>query len=257
MLYLGPPRDPGAPSVPRVARADLAPDWTARCAALAAEARDPRLCAFYAAGAPAGDTPLGQVELVAVDVETTGLDPERDEIVSVGLVPFDLTRIRASASRHWIVRPRRALDAESVAVHGITHSQVADAPDFTEVLGELLEQLAGRVVVAHCAPIERGFLAAACRERLGEVLEFPAIDTMELEARAHRQPPSVWAWLAGLFGRRAPVPSIRLAAARARYGLPRYRPHHAAVDALAAAELLQAQVAHRYAADTSLAELWS
>lgn len=251
MLHLGPLKD-----VQGEAGGDelhVVPDWPARFAELAASARDARLRAFYAAGVPAGDTPLGEVPMVALDVETTGLDPRRDEIVSVGVVPMDLERIRSSASRHWVVRPRRVLDAESVTLHGITHSQVAAAPDLGEVLGELLDALAGRIVVVHCRAIERGFLAAALRERIGEALAFAAIDTMELEARVHRQRKRGW-W-ARLFDR-SPQLSIRLADARARYGLPRYRPHHALSDALATAELLQAQVAHRYTADTPLAELW-
>ena len=60
--------------------------------------------------------------------------------------------------------------------------------------------------------------------------------------------------MARLFGRQQL--SIRLAASRGRYGLPRYRPHHALTDALASAELLQAQVGQRFAPDTPIRELW-
>lgn len=248
MLYLG-----GFAERSRQDRAqDAPPDWPARFASLAVQAHDPRLRAFYAAGTPAGDTPLAAVPLVALDVETTGLDPRRDEIVSVGLVPLDLDRVRASASRHWIVRPRRALAAKSVTLHGITHSQVAAAPELAEILGELLAALAGQVLVVHCREIERAFLAAALHERIGEGLEFPVIDTMELEARLHRgRKPGLLDRL-----RRRPQVSIRLADARARYGLPRYRPHHALTDALATAELLLAQVAHRFTPETKLREVW-
>jgi len=52
------------------------------------------------------------------------------------------------------------------------------------------------------------------------------------------------------------MPSIRLADSRRRYGLPRYRPHHAMTDALSSAELLQAQVAHHFAPDTPIRDLW-
>jgi len=252
MLYLGPLKElQGRAGANDDGKA--VPDWPTRYAELAAGARDARLRAFYAAGVPGGDTALAAVPMVALDLETTGLDPRRDEIVSVGVVPMDLACIRASASRHWVVRPRRALDTESVTLHGITHSQVAAAPDLGQVLGELLEALAGRIVVVHCRAIERGFLAAALRERIGETLTFAVIDTMELEARVHR--PCARGWWARLFDR-SPRASLRLADARARYGLPRYRPHHALSDALATAELLQAQIAYRYAADTPLAVLW-
>ena len=93
---------------------------------------------------------------------------------------------------------------------------------------------------------------AALRQRIGEGIEFPVIDTMELEARLHRRrPPGL---IDRLMGRSSE--SIRLADSRGRYNLPYYRPHNALTDALACAELLQAQVAHRFSRDTPVCELW-
>ena len=126
------------------------PDWPARFRELVASARDERLKRFYAAGMVGADTPLSEVPLMALDFETTGLDPVRDGIVSIGLVPMRLERILASQSRHWILKPRTALAEESVTIHGITDSQVASAPDLIEILGELLEAIAGHVMVVHC-----------------------------------------------------------------------------------------------------------
>lgn len=249
MLHAGLLRNPAAR-----AAAEQAVDWPARFAALASSARDPRLRAFYAAGTPAGDTPLQDVPLLALDVETTGLNPTTDGIVSLGLVPMGLERIRASQGRHWLVKPRVALADEAVTFHGITHQRLREAPDLDAVLGEWLALMAGHVMVVHCRDIERQFLDQALRRRLDEGIVFPVIDTMELEARLHRKPPLPW-WRR--LGRPVPPPvSIRLAASRERYGLPRYRLHHALSDALASAELLQAQVAHRFSPTTALRTLW-
>ncbi|WP_341646493.1 3'-5' exonuclease [Thauera sp. SDU_THAU2] len=242
----------GPGHISRRARAAAGIAWPQRFAALAAAARDPRLQSFYAQGVPAGDYLLKDVPMVALDIETTGLDPARDEIVSIGVVPMTVTRIQASASRYWVLRPDGDLKPESVTIHAITHAQIEAAPDLDAILGELLEALAGRIVVVHCRSIERGFLDAALRARIGEGIEFPVIDTMELEARLYRRPPGFFAWL---LGRRRRTESIRLADSRSRYKLPRYRAHHALTDALATAELLQAQVAHRFSAESSLREL--
>jgi DNA polymerase-3 subunit epsilon len=234
------------------AAADATPDWRQRFQALATTARDARLKAYYAAGVPSADAPLSSVPMAALDIETTGLEPGRHEIVSIALVPMDLAQIQSSRTQHWIVKPQGDLTAESVTFHGITHSQVALAPDFDDVLQSLLAAMAGRVLVVHCREIERGFLDAALTARLGEGLQFPVIDTMALEAQLHRQPTGFWGrW------RQAPPPSIRLDDSRRRYGLPSYRPHHAPTDALASAELLLAQVADRFSPETPLAALWS
>ncbi|WP_020405565.1 3'-5' exonuclease [Hahella ganghwensis] len=228
------------------------PNWPARFKKLAAEAKDARLQNFYAAGVVDGDTPISQVPLVAMDFETTGLDPESNGIVSIGLVPMDLNRIRCSGAQHWILKPREELSTESIVIHGITHSEVARAPDIMRILDELLIALTGKVVVVHHRGIERPFLNNELKARIGEGCEFPVIDTMELEARIHRSRPR------GLVNRllgRHPI-SIRLAESRARYNLPFYSPHHALTDALASAELLQAQIATRFSPDTPIKDLW-
>lgn len=229
-----------------------APDWPRRLAELGAAARDPRLAGYYRAGVVPPETPLEQVPLLALDFETTGLDPSSHAIVSVGLVPFDLDRIRLSRAFHRVVRPRLPLEERSVTLHRITDSEVEVAPDLEAVLGQLLEAMAGRVMVVHHAPIERCFLDVAMRTRIGEGIQFPVLDTLALEACISRRPEGRWwrRWLP-----RQPA-SVRLGDSRSRYGLPFYVPHHALTDALASAELLQAQAAHHLGRDAPVGQLW-
>lgn len=234
-------------------RTGAPPDWPALFAQLAQTTRDPRLARFYQAGTVNADTPLDQVPLLALDVETTGLDSRRDSIVSLGLVPFDLHRIRCRDARYWVVKPACELSSQSVTFHHITHSAIHSAPGLDALLEPLLTAMAGRIMVVHYRPIERNFLDQAVRQLLGEGLQFPVIDTMQLEARLHprkRQP----GWLRQMLGK--PSVSIRLADSRLRYGLPLYQAHHALTDALATAELLQAQSATHYPATTAVGDLW-
>lgn len=227
-------------------------DWQAFYEKGLEQAQDDRIKAFYSAGVVAADTPLKSVPFVALDFETTGFDPKRDGIVSIGLVPFDLDRIHCKGAKHWIVRPRTELVEESVLVHGITHSDIKSAPDFMRIVEYLLKALEGRVVVVHHRGIERPFLSSALQKRLREGISFPVVDTMELEARIHRQRPlSFWQRFRG-----HSLPSIRLVDSRERYQLPYYRQHHALTDALATAELFLAQVSHRYGPDTPVSEVW-
>lgn len=227
-------------------------NWPEYLASRAERAREPRLAAFFARGTLDPQRPIGEAPLVAMDFETTGLDAGRHDIVSVGAIPFTLSRIRPADGHYWVLAPRRQLSDESVAFHHITHSEVADAPDFATIIDDLLELLSGRLVVVHYRQLERTFLDAAIRERLGEELLLPMIDTMSLEARIHRQ--SWWARLRRWAGR--PVASIRLHESRQRYHLPAYTGHHALVDSLATAELLQAQILHHYSWDTPVGALW-
>lgn len=172
---------------------------------------------------------------LAVDLETTGLDPARDRIVAVGFVAIEQGRIPLASARRLLVRLDDEGVAQSAAVHGITDSAAArlGVPE-PEALDLVLRALAGRVLVAHHAPFDRAFLSAACRRHHGAPLVVPTVDTLALEARR--------------WHRREDLPAegaLRLHACRARYGLPPTTPHDALADALATAELLLAQAAHR------------
>jgi DNA polymerase-3 subunit epsilon len=234
-------------------REDFEPiDWYARFEILCNTAKDHRLKKYYCAGVLPGQTPIDQVPLMALDIETTGLNPNVDGIVSVGIIPMTTQIIQSSHAKHWVIKPNVPLVDESVPFHGITHSQVKNAPTFEAILEELLQVLSGHVIVVHCRAIERSFINHAFKRIVHEPIEIPMIDTMELEARLYRQPPNL-SWLKRLFkAKQSDNISIRLAASRERYGLPRYTPHHAVTDALATAELLQAQLAYRFAPDTRL-----
>jgi len=227
-------------------------DWQAQYKALAKNAKNEHLKTFYQQDFGDIYTPIKEVSFVALDFETTGLNSEVDDIVSIGLVPFSMQRVYCAHAKHWVVQPRKSLSEESIVIHGITHSEVDDAPDLTSRLGPLLNALSGKVVVVHYAAIERHFLNNALLERINEGIQFALIDTMELEQRALRA-------RQGLIGRlfNQKVGSLRLTDCRARYSLPAYHNHNALTDALATAELLIAQLQYHYRDDTPLAELLS
>lgn len=227
-------------------------DWAGYMAQRAQRASSTAIQQFFSTPLPDPETPISEVPMVAMDMETTGLDERRHAIISVGLVPFTLNRIKLAERRYWVVNPSRPLAEASIAYHHITHSEIAHAPDLDDILNPLLAQLAGKLVVVHFRNIERPFLEAAVKARRGEGVLFPMIDTMSLEARLHRQ--TLWARFRRWLGR--PPVSIRLHASRERYGLPAYQGHHALVDALATAELLQAQIATHYRPETPLKDIW-
>lgn len=227
-------------------------DWPARFRDLEKTAADPAVKAFYQAGCYPGDTPLRDVSFLALDMETTGLNPQADAIVSVGFIPLFFDRIVCRDSRYWVVRPIHKRPDIQTVIHGITHSRTNACPRFDTILPQLLEAMAGRVIVAHYSRIERGFLNKTVSDLTGDCLEFPIVDTMELESRKHPvfRPNLFQRWMG-----KKNSPSLRLAHARERYNLPAYRPHHALTDALAAAELFLAQIQDQFTQDTPISDL--
>jgi DNA polymerase-3 subunit epsilon len=204
---------------------------------------------FYQSPLAAQQT-MGEAEFVAIDIETTGLKAQQDDIISIGLVPFNARRIYLSGAHHWLVRPRK-LTSTSVVIHQITHSDVAEAPTLRTVLPEVIPLLKNKLVVVHYRYMEREFFRQAAAGLYEQNWLFPVIDTLEIEAMHLRQQQSR---LARLLKRK--LPSLRLPNVRERYHLPAYENHNALTDALATAELLQAQIARQALSSVQVRDLW-
>lgn len=214
--------------------------------------KDSRLQKFYNQGTYHEDTPLNEIDFVALDFETTGLDAAKNSIISIGLVHFNLQRIFCKKTKSWFIDPQDNLKEDSIVIHGITHSDLNKAPDLLHILEQLLDELAGKVIVVHYRSIERDFLDSNLRALINEGIIFPMVDTMQIEANIRQtQSQGIWNWLKG-----KRTQSIRLASSRKRYNLPAYSPHEALTDAIATAELLQAQVKYHFTENTKIRDLW-
>ncbi len=229
-----------------------APKWVEKHQQLLRQSSQPVLKHYYQQSIVSGTTPLCKTPFLAMDFETTGLDHTQDEIISVGVVPFDLRRVYLNQAKDWTLKPHQSIEDDSVVIHGITHSDVKQAPDFGVILEDLLEMMAGKIIVVHYRWIERAFLSKELNLRIKDEIEFPVIDTMELEALIqHAVSGGMWNRIRG-----RKKQSVRLGKSRSRYGLPAYTPHHALTDAIATAELFQAQVAHHFSDEQPIEELW-
>ena len=96
---------------------------------------------------------------VAIDVETTGLDPRREALVAVAAMPF--VRGEARAAFVTLVSPGRPIPPGATAVHGIRDEDVAKAPGVAEVLERLDTACAGRIVVGHDVAFDLAVVGAA------------------------------------------------------------------------------------------------
>ena len=103
--------------------------------------------------------------LAAVDVETTGLDPEVDKITEVGIVVFKDGEIIDRYSQ--LVNPEMPIPPDSTKITGITDEDVADSPVFVEIVDEILKRLENRAIVAYNLDFDRAMLTAEL-ERVGK-----------------------------------------------------------------------------------------
>lgn len=124
---------------------------------------------------------LDPSSFAVVDCETTGIHPGRHHriielaIVSLG-TDWEPTDVWCT-----LLRPDR--DLGPTGIHGIRGHDVRDAPTFDAVVGDVLDRLAGRVVVAHNARFDSGFLEHEL-SRLGmDVSPLPILCTMGLAGK--------------------------------------------------------------------------
>ena len=161
-------------------------------------------------------------QIVAVDVETTGLSPNRDRIVEVALVGLD-----QSANPDWswqsLVNPGRQIPAQATEIHGITGREVGCAPTFADLVDEILERLQGKVVLAHNLKFDAGFLRAEIRRAGRPLPSLHGVDTLALARQ--------YGWQAGS--------SYRLGDLCRHYGIQTSHLHRALGDARATCLLLQ------------------
>jgi ATP-dependent DNA helicase DinG len=116
-------------------------------------------------------------QIVALDLETTGLDPRRDEIIEVGAVRFAGHRVIDTFSS--LVNPGRPIPAFITQLTKITDEMVAGQPRFAEIAPDLAKFVGDAPVLGHNVGFDLGFLQARNLLRHNQPL-----DTHELAAVA-------------------------------------------------------------------------
>ncbi len=178
---------------------------------------------------------VAEVDTIALDFETTGLDAQRDHVIAAGWVRIRGERIVMGSAREIHVRTHGPDGVgQSAVIHGIVDSDLEHAASGETLLEQLLPDVAGCVIVAHAAAIERSFLATLLRRLGGVPLPNLFVDTMALERRLIEGDGGSVRELHG---------DLTLDACRRRRGLPEHQRHSAGADAVACAELFLAQVA--------------
>ena len=125
--------------------------------------------------------------MIALDLETTGLDPGSDRVVEIGALIFQPDG-RVTDRFERLINPRRPLSAQASEVNGLSDLDLADAPVAAEVLPDFLAFLdlaPGAPLLAHNAAFDAGFLGMEFTRAGLPIPDRPVLDTLAL-ARALR-----------------------------------------------------------------------
>lgn len=164
------------------------------------------------------DSPLDS-EFVAFDVETTGLSARTDRLTEIGAVIFRGGEIGERFATY--VNPRMPIPREITELTGISDRDVFDAPEEKEAMAAFLAFAGDRPIVAHNAPFDTGFMAAAC-QRSGLAFNPVVLDTLVLSQ----------CLLPELKRHKLDIVSKHL-------GLPQFNHHRAFEDAMVVARIME------------------
>jgi len=166
-------------------------------------------------------TPLSQLPLVSLDLETTGLTPARDRIVQIGAITIEPT------PQHFdmLVNPGVPIPATSTAIHGLSESDLTDAPAFPLALPLLREFVNGRIILGYNIGFDLAVLSAEAK-RHGMEWQWPG-------ALCLRQLATL------LVGRESMLMIADLEGLALHFGVPVHARHTAHGDAAISAALFQ------------------
>ncbi len=127
--------------------------------------------------------------LVAVDTETTGLQPGFHQLVEIAAVKFRGNEILDKFES--LINPERDIPQEVIDIHGITSDMVKDAPYAIEVVPEFIQFSEDHPLIAHNAPFDESFISFNLHGQCGEEPANSIYDTLILtrklfpELRSH------------------------------------------------------------------------
>ncbi|MCL4260819.1 MAG: 3'-5' exonuclease, partial [Anaerolineales bacterium] len=114
--------------------------------------------------------------IVAIDIETTGLNDERDAIIEIAAVKFKGRRIEAEWAS--VINPGRHIPEFITGLTGISDTETRNAPKLREVIHELEAFVGDAPVVGHNIRFDLGFI----QKQAGILHYNEVIDTYEIAA---------------------------------------------------------------------------
>jgi DNA polymerase-3 subunit epsilon len=170
-------------------------------------------------------------DYVVIDLETTGLDPLRDRVVSVGAVRLRRGRVLLGDRFCELINHGRNISEEAIKIHGITPDMLGGARKALEVFDEFLAWLGADILVAHYAGFDMHFIQRTMRAAHGFALQNLVLDTVRMcQGLILPSDP---------YGVRGSKRACSLDALATRFGLPLPERHTALGGALTTAMIFQ------------------
>ncbi|EJI1280176.1 3'-5' exonuclease [Vibrio vulnificus] len=119
-------------------------------------------------------------EYVSLDCETTSLDPNRAELVTIAATKIIDNRIITSKPFEVRLRAPQSLDSGSVKIHKMRHQDLVDGLSEKEALLKLIDFIGNRPLVGYHIRYDKKILDLACLRHLGFPLANPLVEVSQI-----------------------------------------------------------------------------
>ncbi|MFH1715573.1 MAG: single-stranded-DNA-specific exonuclease RecJ [Elusimicrobiota bacterium] len=119
-----------------------------------------------------------QKELVVIDTETTGSNPNNNELIEIGAVKIVNGVVKDTFSS--LIKPENKIPDNVINIHGITDEMCKNAPYMEEVIPKFDKFLGDAILVFHSAQFDLGFLQKEYKKHLNKKIKNQVIDTLEM-----------------------------------------------------------------------------
>jgi DNA polymerase-3 subunit epsilon len=123
---------------------------------------------------------MGTDEVVSIDCETTGLNPKKDDIVSIAAVKISNKRILTSEAYRVTVNPEAHMGGDSIRIHQIRKSDVEAERPIRKVLPDLLHFIGNRPLVGYWTDFDVRMINKDVFAMLNIGLQNPVIDVCDM-----------------------------------------------------------------------------
>lgn len=169
---------------------------------------------------------IEQLDFTVFDTETTGLDPAKDSILSVGAVKISTLKIQVSSAEEWYPKAEK-IGGKASQIHGLV--EISDQVEPEEFMRRFLPYLGNSILVGHHIGFDLDMISKQLSAFGLDRLPNTVIDTLNFAIRLEHGPQADWA--------KVNMASYSLDSLCSRFGIELDDRHTAAGDAFLTAQL--------------------
>ena len=117
---------------------------------------------------------------VVIDIKLTGLDEEKDSILSIGAIMMSGGRIELGETFYRFMKPDADFSLQNLQAHGVAPASLLQEPNLAPVLSEFLSISRSDILLGHLVSTDLAFLKKEVKKLIGTEVKNPVIDTYQI-----------------------------------------------------------------------------